>query len=1402
MPLLPEINYEHIRGKAPSGSRRDGFEELCNQLMVYGGLVEWPLDTTFATFGNPDGGREGRGKLPSGETWAWQAKYLFRLDDDEFKQIDKSVQRVLSTEPDLARYYIILPYNPPAGDTEKATSAWTKWNNHVEKSEKAAAAAGLTVTFEYIGDTQLNERLLQPSQAGRLRYWFDLDCFSDERFQKIAKDAADDADGRYTQELNVELPIAAVFDGLARTPTFEHMVRMRLAAVRKAVGTYGLTMPAERPDLFKPAVEAVEHCINSLEATMAQTIAQSRRPDGTLPDLKPALAALGESVDDVARLLREYCLRRGGYSLLADSLYSQTNALRSAADALGSFVRGRAWRAYGENVILITGTGGAGKTHLLCDLACSRTDAGLPTIIALGEKFERGPIESDLGRIIGFNSPAGQLLAAFDVACQTADEIGLVIIDGLNETTDKELWSVYLRSFLSTAASYTHLRVVLSCRTEFLPDTLPEDISRRLVAFEHTGFEEVPLEAIKQFLEWYGIDRPSFPMLDHEFTNPLFLKLLCTTLQERGERRFPRAGIGTSWIYDSFLDAMNARLAARKRCDYDRRDALVSRAVEQIAGVMSAKGRRLAKDDVEQITNALLPHRTWSLGLLNGLLKEAILSDLVIDRQTYIRFGYERLGDIALAKLIAAKDTAQVTIDAAALAQRWHANAGVLQALASVLPETHALELVDVLAISPIEFHPYAHTDFLHSLAWRAPEAVSSRTEDILLALQTNPDHTDAANNALLQVATVPDHRLNAEWLHRRLAATPLAQRDAAWSWFCDRQEEFDGHLPVIIDWAWSDASASATDHSRRLTAMVLAWTLSSSHRPTRDNATKALIVLLEKTPDVYSAVLPLFADTDDYIEERLLAVGCGIAQRTRDDQTATTVAEAVRRYTTGRGYWPENYLSRDYARRAIEPALERGWKPGDEDLAALVRPPYVSTWDPRCRSAAEIDKMSGRPDYRYSPVSHPVTSDFDDYRKYVIDSAVRSFKLDRDIDADRIGRILFDKALELGWTPELFATIDRHLPQQSSPDGKKHEGYAQKYIWTAFKQLVGRMTDRYPLNPNNRGDGRVQYRDPSDLRGYDIDPTVTLRRAENRTYADTPATWYAPADVEFPVHLDPDWAVNDQHTPRVDRLISCTDAAGQTWLVLEGHYQWSQAQNPEDAAAELPRHTVWAQIRSYLIPTADVPAWKKWAKDQNFYGRWMPESGSPTGLLLADHPHRSDWPHLDADEHAWLTRKLPADLVITTTRYGGANDWDQSHSKHLYTFMPSTAFCQALGLSQVGEFQWGDRGKTLVESFAARTPGPDSVHVASEALGTALRQQGRQLLWTILASKETGSADHRQPERGQPVFRTYSASYLFDGTSIHLLDAVARTLHAGGKVSRKKRWSISIEIPLGGLSQ
>ncbi|WP_344174295.1 ATP-binding protein [Pilimelia columellifera] len=885
MPQLPEINWQQIRGKAPTGSRQDGFEELGSQLMMAGGLVTWPAGSDLTRLGNPDGGREGRGKLPSGEVWAWQTKYLFRLGDAEWRQIDKSVRRTLQQEPVLARYYVILPYDRPGGDTERTASAWTKWNTHVAAWEAAASEAGMTVEFVYLGAAELNVCLLQPSQAGRLRYWFDLEVFTQERFRGIAAAAAADAGGRYSPKLNVELPIGAAFEGLARRPSFEVAVRTRRAALRRGRGTFGLSKPDERPDLFEPALSALDVALKDLDGQLGEAAQVAGRATGTLPDLSSTVFPTQGALRGVAELLREHCLTDDRlYINSAGSLHSQVSALRAALGELNSFMEGRSWRAFEAAAVLITGPGGAGKTHLLCDLAEARVANGLPTIIVLGEQFETGPIEADLGRIIGFRNPEGALLATFEAACQAAEQVGLILIDGLNEPNDRSLWNRYLQSFLNDAAQHQHIRVVLTCRTEFLTETLSDTLQYRLPAFPHSGFEEVPQEAVRTFLDWYKIERPSFPMLDPELTNPLFLKLLCTALETNGETRFPREGLGASWIYGSFLEAMDTRLSSEDRCDYAPGAGLVQRAVEQVAAAMRGRGRRLPWDEVDHITSSLLPERTWSRSLLNGLLKEAVFSELSVKGQRYIRFGYERLGDIAGARLIIADGIDGLKSEIQTLAERWHSNAGILQALATLLPEHHGVELVDLLEISVDDYSAYG--DFLVSVSWRRPDAVSDRTKELVQGLRAHRYYADDANSALLHVATVPGHSLNAEWLHGQLIDLTMPERDTAWSNFCDQQQESNGPLHALIEWAWSDAGYHSDDHTRRLASLALCWALCSTHRPTRDNATKALIALLERAPHLYGPILNRFIDVnDDYVEERLLSVGCGITQRIRPER-------------------------------------------------------------------------------------------------------------------------------------------------------------------------------------------------------------------------------------------------------------------------------------------------------------------------------------------------------------------------------------------------------------------------------------------------------------------------------------------------------------------------------------
>ena len=111
--------------------------------------------------------------------WAWQAKDLSEFNASAASQVTFSVRRALESEPRLKRYFVALPADRPAGDTDrrpeggrKLVSARTRWDGKVREWEEAARVKGMDVKFVFIGAHELVAALTEPRHAGRLRYWF------------------------------------------------------------------------------------------------------------------------------------------------------------------------------------------------------------------------------------------------------------------------------------------------------------------------------------------------------------------------------------------------------------------------------------------------------------------------------------------------------------------------------------------------------------------------------------------------------------------------------------------------------------------------------------------------------------------------------------------------------------------------------------------------------------------------------------------------------------------------------------------------------------------------------------------------------------------------------------------------------------------------------------------------------------------------------------------------------------------------------------------------------------------------------------------------------------------------------------------------------------------------------
>src|SRR5690554_1258667 len=134
------INWNNIRPL--ENSQNEGFEELVCQLARKEDIIS---KKTFIRKGKPDAGVECLWILNNDDEFAWQAKFFTNsLEENQWSQIDKSVKTVLDKHPNLKKYYIAIPNDPPDARIEGQTSMLDKWNSRVAKWEEWAEEKDLS----------------------------------------------------------------------------------------------------------------------------------------------------------------------------------------------------------------------------------------------------------------------------------------------------------------------------------------------------------------------------------------------------------------------------------------------------------------------------------------------------------------------------------------------------------------------------------------------------------------------------------------------------------------------------------------------------------------------------------------------------------------------------------------------------------------------------------------------------------------------------------------------------------------------------------------------------------------------------------------------------------------------------------------------------------------------------------------------------------------------------------------------------------------------------------------------------------------------------------------------------------------------------------------------------------
>ena len=793
---------------------------------------------------------------------------------------------------------------------------------------------------------------------------------------------------RYCEKVNVKTGTAKYFDCVAKTPEFYERLKKDIDA--------WLTEKSYRIRKDSSRIGDLEAHLKAIRSDFAVTLmglSESVESIVDFSDLMKRIDVFQKEMEDIRHQLYSDFSSSNKDVQFRKELDADESRLIEISRDLYSFRRNYEDLKIGlanNPYFIIKGEAGCGKSHLMGDVASNRISDGLPTILLLGSDFADGSYESTIISRIGFAGTFKEFLYSFNQIGIQVGSRALLMIDALNEGNQATLWKERLPGLIKALKAYPAIGLVVSVRDTYFTDVIPDGIETEsnVTIIEHKGFKGMEYEAVRQFCSAYELNLPNVPILTPEFCNPLFLKIVCDTLEASREKNFPKGFNGISSLFNQYFKNLDKKFAEKKP-EYKYRD-IVSTSVKLLAfPVFEAKYNLLKKQDADSI---LLQHFSACPTLLADLIDNNVLlktkSSFSDDDMDRVVFTYQRISDYIIAREIVKKYPdwssfgesvhSDKSLREIIVENHWSFK-GILEAIAILIPEIFGHEVIDLIQFIPkaelkknYSCLDYLSSALIDSLNWRSLESINKDSIREFLYSKYCRLNLEDWWFKLVELSTIPGHPFNADYFHAMMMGQTMPQRDGAFQFFfnsCARYDDYKRAYPFrrLIDWAWSEnISVYADTESTRLATIMLCWLLSSTYIKHRDEATKALVNLLSEKVDVLIDTLRLFEGVDDmYIYERLYAVAYGVALRTSSRDGLTKLARYVYDTIFKHNTPPKDVLLRDYARNIVEYAKYRG------GLTAVnmrkVRPPYSSIL-PEWPSDEEVEKYHidyDAPDYK-----------------------------------------------------------------------------------------------------------------------------------------------------------------------------------------------------------------------------------------------------------------------------------------------------------------------------------------------------------------------------------------------------------------------------------------------------
>lgn len=982
----------------------------------------------------------------------------------------------------------------------------------------------------------------------------------------------------------------------------------------------------------------------------------------------------------------------------------------------------------GNRAILITGKGGIGKTHLLCDIVRDYVDKGIPAVLLLGDMFKGKETVDNV--IINWFQKGETIENFFAWLNEYGNQNNVYIpicIDAINEVDDNSYWNSNLPLIIAKAEAYSNIKIIVSCRSIYLEEYLDAEKIGGMLQVPHNGFDKMEDKALGSFCRYYGVNINYDTIGVPGFMNPLFLKMLCEIAIEKEDKTVVVEDIQT--LMRDFFDVKNKIISKHYADCFSVKDKVVSLALSSVTQYMAEHDRySMTWLELRGVIAKVLEQfgmQDKTAGFIKLLISENLLRE-ADEKGEEITFAYQKFYEYIYAQKYL---DAEIEI--------------IVEAVENKKITLGTLEMIQILFlqntqeefISKIDdrIHGEVVETFMSGLYWRKENEINEKTIAEIEKLLSSSNRSDMRRVilGLIVISTKIKCAINAYYIHKKLSDMSSCQRDLILSFFFLKQYDQEIIISDICEKAIALRHPTFTEEGILLWKIMLCWGTGSNDIKLRDKSSKGLTNLFRLYPLDMLTVINMFKDIDDdYIHERMWQAVYSSLVVLAEQKYIMPIMEYIKNSIISVGIWPQNVLLRDYLRNIFEYAYYKGWC--TEKDVILVRPPYKS-------KKHEINKEFT---LQFKDCFSRLfwNCQESDFATYTIPSEVKNYGVTK----KDVGLMIFEDIVKGGYNESCRNydnSIDYKYGSLRNRDGQV-ERIGKKYQKIYLYRELGNIYDNYEYSPKFRYSDieLVKPEQGNSLRAIDL----TVISQDNN---------FVGTKLVYPFYRyckwdDMTWFKNNDIEHYIPNLIVC-NYDGEEYYMLQGYLSSNEV-------GEKIFREVWMHVRTYLYTRDKKKDLLKWFENKDFEGRWMPEGGQLYANCIGEYPWSPTMVNYlgqEEEEDFQQENPTPCSLITTAIDYTAEKESPFCTDEESSYMFPSKYLMEQMNLTWNGSFGYVANGKTVIVNGKN-----NAMFIKKNFLLEFIEKNKLDVVWTVLGEKQkiTGIFGRDFPGRAEFSYTYY----------------------------------------------